>query len=401
MKWLFGALIALALGNAAYAQGLPESVTEPYLAFEAAMRAGDAAAVLDAANRAYEAGQAADIDLAVLATLAENYGYGAALNQDYETAQIAWREAAQLSDRARGDPVERAWRWHNAALFALQNDDRSDAFACSRRATDALDELGGELGAASDFAGTAFLTRAALSMGRGRISSAGEAALQSAAAFEAVLDEPTSSYALALFYAGIAQTLDRDFEAATYSLHMATDVMEDVAPDHPDMRTMWAAYVSASGNIRESDDPEGDAGAAGGDAPVETAQTRVDARLAENPFHTARYKTPEIEEDVAEDAQETGEPLPCCDAQPIRRREPRYPMNAAYSNLDGVVYLNFAVTEDGRTDAIEVTGAFPPGVFDEVAIDAVETWQYEPATRDGVPVRREGVETRFDFRMQR
>ena len=44
-------------------------------------------------------------------------------------------------------------------------------------------------------------------------------------------------------------------------------------------------------------------------------------------------------------------------------------MNAAYSNLDGVVYLNFAVTEEGRTDAIEVTGAFPPGVFDEVAIE--------------------------------
>ena len=201
MKWLFGALIALALGNAAYAQGLPDSVTGSSRrrgdAAGERRRAGDAAAVLDAANRAYEAGQAADIDLAVLATLAENYGYGAALNQDYETAQIAWREAAQLSDRARGDPVERAWRWHNAALFALQNDDRSDAFACSRRATDALDELGGELGAASDFAGTAFLTRAALSMGRGRISSAGEAALQSAAAFEAVLDEPTSSYALA------------------------------------------------------------------------------------------------------------------------------------------------------------------------------------------------------------
>ena len=63
-------------------------------------------------------------------------------------------------------------------------------------------------------------------MGRGRIHEAGEAALQSAAAFEMSLVEPTSSYGLALFYAGISQTLDRDFDAATYSLHMAIDVME-------------------------------------------------------------------------------------------------------------------------------------------------------------------------------
>ena len=76
-------------------------------------------------------------------------------------------------------------------------------------------------------------------------------------------------------------------------------------------------------------------------------------------------------------------------------------MEAAYSDLDGVVYVTFAVTEEGRTDAIEVTGSFPPGIFDQASINAVEDWTYEPATREGVPVRREGVETRFDFRMRR
>ncbi len=392
MKWLIGVLAVLVMSAHALAQGLPESVTGPYLEFEAAMRAGDAGAVLDSARRAYEAGESEDIDLSILATLAENYGYGAALNQDFETAQSAWREAARLSDRAGGDAVERAWRWHNAALFALQNDDTNDAYACARRAANALEELDGELGAASDFAGVAFLTRAALAMGRGRLADAGDAAIQSADAFEAVLETPNVSYALALFYAGVAQTLDQDFERATYSLHMAQDVMEDVAPDHPDLRTLQAASTSARLNLHDEDDAAAEMG----------AFARLDARLAANPFHTGRYLEQEAEDEIEAALAIAADADPvCCDAVPLRRRPPEYPEDAAYSDIDGVVYVTFAVTEEGRTDAIEVTGSFPPEIFDEASIEAIEDWVYEPATRDGEPVRREGVETRFDYRMQR
>ena len=80
---------------------------------------------------------------------------------------------------------------------------------------------------------------------------------------------------------------------------------------------------------------------------------------------------------------------------------PRYPDDAARSDLNGVVYVRFDVTAGGRTDDIEVIGAFPPGVFDRASIDAVRVWRYQPATRDGEAVRREGVETRFDYVMQR
>lgn len=390
MKQAWVALLAMMVTATAGAQGLPPDVTQAYRAYQAALDAGDTVALLESARGAYEAGDEAGIDRATLATLAENYGFAASLNGEYETAQLAWRNAARLSDRANADPVERAWRWHNAALVALHNEDRSDAYACSRNAANALEELGAALAPAADFAGDAFLTRAALAMGRGRIHEAGEAALQSAAAFEMSLVEPTSSYGLALFYAGISQTLDRDFDAATYSLHMAIDVMEEKAPDHPDRRTMRAALVSARG-ARFDDEADG------GD---EGPESRLNARLAQNPFHTARYLASEAE-DEADEADETDEGVPCCDAAPIRRREPSYPMEAAYSDLDGVVYATFAVTEEGRTDAIEVTGSFPPGVFDQASINAIEDWTYEPATRDGVPVRREGVVTRFDFRMRR
>ncbi|WP_323763063.1 energy transducer TonB [Maricaulis sp.] len=367
-------------------------MTQAYRDYQAALDAGDADALLEAAARAYEAGDEADIDRATLATLAENYGFAASLHEDFETSKTAWRISARLSDRADADPVERAWRWHNASLAALSNQDRIDAYSCSRNAIDALEEIGADLGEASEFAGDAFLTRAALLMGRGRIDEAGEAALRSVAEFERTLQEPHSSYGLAHFYSGIARTLDHEFEDASYSLHMAIDVVSDTAPDHPDRRTIWAALVSAQGNLYDDDE-----------AVQEAAFARLDERLAANRFHSDLYSDGAADQRYAEseDEAEAEAEDACCDAVPVRRNPPDYPMGAAYADLDGVVYLTFAVTEEGRADAIEVTGAFPPGVFEEAAIEAVERWTYEPATRDGEPVRREGVETRFDFRMQR
>ncbi|MAK63588.1 MAG: hypothetical protein CMF75_02425, partial [Maricaulis sp.] len=145
---------------AAQDEPLPQEVGRAYLDYQAALQAGDAEALLEAGQRAFEAGEAAEIDRGVLATLSENYGFAASLNGEYEQAQQAWREAARLSDRANADPVERAWRWHNAALVALQLSDMLDAYACSRNAQLALDDLDGELGDAASFAGDALLTRA-------------------------------------------------------------------------------------------------------------------------------------------------------------------------------------------------------------------------------------------------
>ncbi len=71
------------------------------------------------------------------------------------------------------------------------------------------------------------------------------------------------------------------------------------------------------------------------------------------------------------------------------------------AGFEGVIYVRFVVTETGEVDDIEIVGGFPPGAFNEVVVDALEGWRYDPATQDGVPVRRSGVEQRFDYRMQR
>ena len=113
MKHVWAVVFAILVTATAGAQGLPPDVTQAYRDYEAALDAGDPDALLEAAARAYEAGDEADIDRATLATLAENYGFAASLHEDYETSKTAWRISARLSDRADADPVERAWRWHS------------------------------------------------------------------------------------------------------------------------------------------------------------------------------------------------------------------------------------------------------------------------------------------------
>ncbi len=382
------AVVLLVTPAGVRAQGLPDSVAQAYRDYLAALEAGDAAGLLAAAQQAYEAGESEEIEAATLATLAENYGFAASANGQFETAQRAWRDAARLSDRAETDPVERAWRWHNAATLALRNSDRNDAYACSRNAVRALADMEGDLDPALDFAGDAYLTRSMLTMSRGRIEEAGEAAMRAIDVFHEGLDQPDARYALAMLYAGVAQTLEQDFEAATYSLYVSSEVYSVVNPDHVNAPTLRAALASAMHHLYSEDDAE-----------TEAAFARLNARVGDNPFDIAAYDRAALR-DEARAAYELTD-RPCCDAEPLQRRMPRYPDDAARSDLNGVVYVRFDVTAGGRTDDIEVIGAFPPGVFDRASIDAVRVWRYQPATRDGEAVRREGVETRFDYVMQR
>lgn len=70
----------------------------------------------------------------------------------------------------------------------------------------------------------------------------------------------------------------------------------------------------------------------------------------------------------------------------IRSIKPRYPIQAQRTRTEGYVVLSFTVTAEGRTSNIKVTDSQPRRVFDRAAIDAVERWEFKPATRNGEPV---------------
>ena len=75
--------------------------------------------------------------------------------------------------------------------------------------------------------------------------------------------------------------------------------------------------------------------------------------------------------------------------------EPQYTEQARKANLQGTCTLGLIVEKDGHPRNIRVLKGIGMGL-DENAIEAVKTWKFEPAIKDGQPVRVEiAVEVSF------
>lgn len=362
----------------ASAQDLPSSVTGPYVEYERALAAGDAAAAHDAARRAYEAGEAENIDRETLGLLAENYGSAAAVSGSFEQARDAWREAARLGDRARLAPTERAWRWHNAAVNAFRAEDMRDAHRCSRETVEALADLDRIDGDALVFAEEAYALNARLALSTGQARLALEPAEALIALQVARGGVPDAAFANAHYVAGISRLVRSDNVEAAYHFHMAMDVARD--QEEADTEELERLIYNASALRLLA------ASRAGHRA------SRVDAHLEADPIHQSRYMS-------ESDDEEPDLPPGRIDAEPIERAEPRYPRRAEEDGMEGVVIVEFAVDETGRVVDPRIRASIPGGLFDEAVLSAMEDWTYAPATQDGVPVRRDGVSVCFTFMM--
>ncbi|MFC1544371.1 energy transducer TonB, partial [Gemmatimonadota bacterium] len=71
----------------------------------------------------------------------------------------------------------------------------------------------------------------------------------------------------------------------------------------------------------------------------------------------------------------------------IHRVSPRYPEIARNAGVVGRVILQIVVDETGKViEAVPVV-AEPPGIFEEAAIAAIRQWRFEPALKDGKPIK--------------
>lgn len=70
---------------------------------------------------------------------------------------------------------------------------------------------------------------------------------------------------------------------------------------------------------------------------------------------------------------------------------PVYPEAARRQGLQGWVKLRLKIDEQGRVIEVETVEAQPRGVFDAAAAEAFKPARFEPARRQGVPVRYEGL----------
>jgi TonB family protein len=79
----------------------------------------------------------------------------------------------------------------------------------------------------------------------------------------------------------------------------------------------------------------------------------------------------------------------------LKRAAPRYPEEARKRGFGGVAVLRVAVDERGKGTVVDI--ATPLGFgLDQAAINVIDQWEFEPAQRDGKPVKVY-LRVRFDF----
>jgi protein TonB len=79
--------------------------------------------------------------------------------------------------------------------------------------------------------------------------------------------------------------------------------------------------------------------------------------------------------------------------------DPAYPEEAKQRNIEGTLKLMLKIDDLGQVQSVEVVEATPPGVFDDAAIAAFRAARFQPALKDGRPVRYQAY-MRVDFKLK-
>ncbi len=82
--------------------------------------------------------------------------------------------------------------------------------------------------------------------------------------------------------------------------------------------------------------------------------------------------------------------------RPLSRVGAEYPTRARARNIEGYVIFSLVVKADGSPGDIRVLEAEPPGVFEEVAMQALRQWRFEPGIYEGQPVNAR-IRQPFEF----
>lgn len=83
----------------------------------------------------------------------------------------------------------------------------------------------------------------------------------------------------------------------------------------------------------------------------------------------------------------------------LEKIEPDYPHEARRKNQEGSVKILIRIDDLGRVQSAEVVEAHPAGLFDEAALKAARKTRFQPAIKDGRPVRSEG-HLRMEFKLE-
>ncbi|MCY3541420.1 MAG: energy transducer TonB [Gammaproteobacteria bacterium] len=82
---------------------------------------------------------------------------------------------------------------------------------------------------------------------------------------------------------------------------------------------------------------------------------------------------------------------------PYKIPDAEWPTIALQRGLEGVVILQFDVSEEGTVENAEVIEAKPPDIFDDSALSTIAKFKYKPRILNGQPVRVTGVKNKFIY----
>jgi len=76
-----------------------------------------------------------------------------------------------------------------------------------------------------------------------------------------------------------------------------------------------------------------------------------------------------------------------------------YPEEAQRQNIEGFVKVAYDVTVDGTVANARVVESEPAGMFDAAALEAVRSWRFHAAVRNGKIVPAENLVSRVNFKL--
>lgn len=366
---------ALVLCGAAHA--IPPSVMTPYQAYLAAIEGEDFAGAAGHADAAYQAGVAERIDLETLAALAENRAQAYTDNRDLQRAGGAWDDLAGILERAGEGHEVHARSLVNAALTHAAAGDTVAALSSADSAVRLFAP-----GASSELLYLALRTKANMQWLQGDVRNASAVAREAFAVRE-TLGPVTDRVAMTTaIIAAIEPLMRRNVLEGAFYISLAADISRAIEASSDDrlMLDGWSSYL----RTRMSADER------------ETLFERTvnsalfDFELADGSMRSA------FEESVPPELE--GREI--VDAYPLHREPARYPQIMLERGLEGFALIMFDVSEEGSVGNIRTLMSVPRPHFGEAAERAIRQWRYQPRTVDGVPERREGVVTQFEFMLR-
>ena len=78
---------------------------------------------------------------------------------------------------------------------------------------------------------------------------------------------------------------------------------------------------------------------------------------------------------------------------------PVFPEDLRRQNIEGWVIVEFSLNEQGLVDKAEVIDELPTDVFSEEALKSVRKTVYRAATKNGQPIRTDGIQTKVSFKL--